>query len=72
MINEMDSLATYCNTLLREAGCVSRWQFDDDSTSNSIGTWFCKDLGGVSDPMSMRQHTHNLLKTKEHYPDCAV
>ena len=49
------------NAKLATAGREEQWAIDTDKFSNSVGSWFCGDLGGVMDAQTMRDETKRLL-----------
>jgi len=59
------------NSKLAAVGIYYRWELDTDSCSNSVGSWFCADLGGVTDAKSMREHTAKLIASKAANPGVA-
>ena len=67
MTHPLQSVADELNTILATAGAVDaagepvRWTLDTDGESNSVGSWWCGTLGGVTDETSMRAHTTRLV-----------
>ena len=68
MKHPLQSVADELNTMLAEAGAFDaagepvRWTLDTDGESNSVGSWWCGTLGGVTDEASMRAHTTRLVR----------
>ena len=59
MNTQLAALATALNTKL--AHTEYRWELDMDGESNSVGTYFCGDRGGVTTARGMREYTAKLL-----------
>ena len=55
-INRLNNLADKMNEKLAASGRYERWELDDDGCSNSLGTWFCGTLGGVTLSSQMKKH----------------
>lgn len=53
--------ADRCNKWLYTAGREERWTLDTDENSNSVGTWFCGNVGGVTLAQQMREETEKLI-----------
>ena len=53
--------AERCNAKLAAAGRDERWVLDTDTESNSVGTWFCGNTGGVMYASCMREYTRELI-----------
>ena len=60
-INRLNNLADKMNEKLAASGRDERWELDDDGCSNSVGTWFCGTLGGVTLSSQMHKHTARLV-----------
>jgi hypothetical protein len=62
MKTKLQFTADKMNEKLNRAGRGWRWEMDTEACSNSCGTWFCGNLGGVTDARSMREHTSKLVE----------
>jgi hypothetical protein len=60
--HDLAAIAIELNAVLAAAVRDERWEIDSDTFSNSVGTWFCGTLGGVTDEATMREETARLLK----------
>ncbi len=60
-MHDISKTAERMNAKLAAAGRSERWTLDTDTESNSIGTWFCGNLGGVTLASCMREHTAKLI-----------
>ena len=61
MKTNLQATADKMNAQLAAAGRDEKWELDTDTFSNSLGSWFCGNLGGVMDAKSMRDETKRLL-----------
>ena len=57
----LEVTAEVMNDILGDAGRVEKWEIDTDPFSNSVGSWFCGDCGGVENSTIMREATRRLL-----------
>ena len=64
MKTKLDRLAMEMNAGLEKSGANERWTLDKDSESNSVGYWFCGNLGGVGDAQTMREHTYGIIAAR--------
>lgn len=58
-------VANSMNHQLAAAGRDERWTCDNDTFSNSCGTWFCGTMGGVSDETTMREETGRICASAQ-------
>jgi hypothetical protein len=58
---KLEQTAGLCNIRLRDAGVNDRWTYDDDRTSNSVGSWFCENVGGVTTAKQIREYTDQII-----------
>lgn len=60
---DLTAVAAECNAQLETAGHLARWAYDADESSNSVGTWYCYNIGGVTDADQMRQYTAQIIES---------
>ena len=61
----INGVAEQLNQSLAAAGIDERWELDTDGESNSVGTWFFDDIGGVTGVRDMREITSAAIKRAE-------
>ena len=61
-MNRLQKLADKMNAKLEAMDIDVRWELDTDETSNSIGTWFAGNIGGVTRAVSMRAYTADIIQ----------
>jgi hypothetical protein len=73
MKNKLQSTADKMNDAIAATGRNEKWELDTDTFSNSIGSWFCGNVGGVTDAKTMRDATKHLLENQtQPQPDKAA
>ena len=56
------------NALLEARGISDRWTLDVDNESNSVGTWWLGDCGGVTTSIQMSQETYAAIARHDDTP----
>ena len=63
-MNRLQKLADEMNARLAAADVDERWVLCTDETSNSVGTWFMGNIGGVMYANIMRTATYDVIANK--------
>ena len=61
MKTRLERTADRMNIRLDAMDTAERWVLDTDATSNSVGTWFCGNVGGVTQAGQMLSETEKIL-----------